>query len=896
MPDFLGKFNSSFRRKKMKNSIRDDILGYVAGLPYWQQYLAAPLTQGITGLNREEAIEKAAQYFLSEKKLLLRPLEKMDLAIPTATNQTQRTNRKTSTLVSLSNLKNIGVLRKDQKLAISEKGLTVIYGLNGSGKSSYARVMNDAFISRGDINVIGNVFDSSQTGKPEAIFTFKNDEGKEYILKYPDKANSSEFREYATFDSKAVKVHIDSDNELSITPEGFGFFENLASLVSNTDKYIQSLIESKSETNLFPERFLEDSEIKSIVNNLNVSSDFENIKKIGSFTEKDSELLERKERELAGLNLDDLAEKKKLYKNITTEVNDLKENLEYISLIFSKENIDELEKQINQRKELIVEISDLGLQKFYDPRFKGIGSEYWKKFINAGDDFLDLQGRVWNEGDPCPYCRRDLTPVALKLIESYQMYLKSEAEAKLREIDVWIIKKIQEFQILKVLDPDTKSKAMSWLGREESRKATNTGIERALLYYSELKDNLLKSLGKKLWDDLVLEDFEFDWQKIKKTLEEEEKALDSEKIETKKKTLEIEIKNLKHKRILKELLPEIKIFLDKLSWINRCRTARNEVRTQPITNFSKTLYAKHVTDSYRETFQKECLKLNVRSIKLKHVGEAGNTKRRYAVGNSSMPSNTLSEGEQRVIALADFLTEIKISGINGGLVFDDPVASQDHERKERIAQRLAQEAQSRPVIIFTHDLAFLSDLENASSEKSVSIAHHWIDSNGVDDVGIIKLNHIRDFEANHLQPDIAKNRLEKAKNSENPQDKRFYLKDGFSALRASYEAFFAVEILKKSISRFDRRIKYHLIREVYAPQEVLDEIFNKLGVLSKNISAHLQVDMDASCITVSMLEKEIREYQNLYDGYIQERKRVGKNLPHKRPDQTTQNVPENSFQ
>jgi hypothetical protein len=41
-----------------------------------------------------------------------------------------------------------------------------------------------------------------------------------------------------------------------------------------------------------------------------------------------------------------------------------------------------------------------------------------------------------------------------------------------------------------------------------------------------------------------------------------------------------------------------------------------------------------------------------------------------------------------------------------GIVFDDPVSSLDHMRREQIARRLAREAKVRQVNVFTHDLAF----------------------------------------------------------------------------------------------------------------------------------------------------------------------------------------------
>ena len=53
------------------------------------------------------------------------------------------------------------------------------------------------------------------------------------------------------------------------------------------------------------------------------------------------------------------------------------------------------------------------------------------------------------------------------------------------------------------------------------------------------------------------------------------------------------------------------------------------------------------------------------------------------------PNAVLSDGEQKVIAIADFLSEMQLSEINKGIIFDDPVTSLDEKRKSEIAARFA---------------------------------------------------------------------------------------------------------------------------------------------------------------------------------------------------------------
>jgi hypothetical protein len=74
----------------------------------------------------------------------------------------------------------------------------------------------------------------------------------------------------------------------------------------------------------------------------------------------------------------------------------------------------------------------------------------------------------------------------------------------------------------------------------------------------------------------------------------------------------------------------------------------------------------------------------------------------------------LSEGEHRCVALAAFMAELATTENKSGIVFDDPVSSLDHIHRQAVARRLVDEATRRQVVVFTHDLAFLFELNRAA--------------------------------------------------------------------------------------------------------------------------------------------------------------------------------------
>ena len=60
-----------------------------------------------------------------------------------------------------------------------------------------------------------------------------------------------------------------------------------------------------------------------------------------------------------------------------------------------------------------------------------------------------------------------------------------------------------------------------------------------------------------------------------------------------------------------------------------------------------------------------------------------------AVQNAPLQA-VLSEGEQTALGLAGFLTEVESDSTGSAVVFDDPVTSLDHVRRERMARRIVE--------------------------------------------------------------------------------------------------------------------------------------------------------------------------------------------------------------
>ncbi len=144
------------------------------------------------------------------------------------------------------------------------------------------------------------------------------------------------------------------------------------------------------------------------------------------------------------------------------------------------------------------------------------------------------------------------------------------------------------------------------------------------------------------------------------------------------------------------------------------------------TELSRTMASQELADALNEELR--FLKVHELYVGMKAESPGGKTQYKLTLQlpGGGAPSTVLSEGEQRAIAIASFLAEIKLGKGKGGIVFDDPVSSLDHRRRWEVAERLAQESKVRQVIIFTHDIYFLTILGQKAVAVGASLVKNYI--------------------------------------------------------------------------------------------------------------------------------------------------------------------------
>jgi energy-coupling factor transporter ATP-binding protein EcfA2 len=151
----------------------------------------------------------------------------------------------------------------------------------------------------------------------------------------------------------------------------------------------------------------------------------------------------------------------------------------------------------------------------------------------------------------------------------------------------------------------------------------------------------------------------------------------------------------------------------------------NDTTTTAITQKSTAVTKTAVSHTLKQRFKDELTNLAFRHVEVE-LSEAGGAEGvlYHKLILTRAPGvelpRVVSEGEQRCLSIAAFFAELSTADDPSGIVFDDPVSSLDYRWRESVARRLVQEAMTRQVIVFTHDVVFLLLLRDFAGEQGIA--------------------------------------------------------------------------------------------------------------------------------------------------------------------------------
>jgi len=842
-------------------TLDSEVKGFADGLSYWAKYLAEKILSGYTITDTE--INAAYAYLLEE--LTLSPItKKPDISINYNGGNTG--NYKLDLLFSkIENVEGVNALIENQLIDFSPN-LTILYGANGSGKSGYVRLLKKVFYSKTPEDIVQNIHLASRHKPVSADFTFQS-AGSDIPLNYPANSGNAEFEQFAVFDEGSVKQHLDHKNEFEFRPAGLSFFAEFTEAIKRVEIKLNSEIASKRTPNDFNVWFDGESEIKTLVQGLNAQTNIAELNKHTPFSEKDKTdkaEIEKKHDELALASKNKEKEILKL-EGIKKKISDNKKTIEAINTYFAADYLISIQTSIIDCIEKEATSKAEGIENFKTDKIQNIGTVEWKNFIVAAEKFAKQQKddeAIYPESnDNCLLCHQPLSDDAKNLIQNYWTFIKSVAEQNaalaqknLNEIRIGFEK--LPFDLFPVDNILT-----AWLN--ENYPNVLASLKENLSAQKALTSNIItditsKTANKRTEIKVSVDDHDtiiFAIDESIGVLRGDEKSAELTKL-LKAKTY------LSHKEKFNIHFAKFVAYIQNQIWITKANAINWMSQKRNITEMEKYLSGKYFNQRYIDTFNQECLDLNGNfGIEINYTGSAGTSFRQLTLKGRN-PAVILSEGEQKVIALADFISEMQLSEVNRGIIFDDPVNSLDDKRKNDIAIRLVKESARKQVIVFTHDLIFVSNLITFSEDNKIPFLCHWIENRG-GNPGQVFLKNAPSYEKEYRNAELVKKYYADANKDDCPPTQReFLVRTGFGALRTCYEVLVINGLFKDVVQRYNERVCMEALKEVYFDDALISELQDSFAQCCRYMEGHTHSDKYAYKKPEPInLNEEIQRYE-----------------------------------
>jgi hypothetical protein len=721
--------------------------------------------------------------------------------------------------------------------------LTIIYGPNGAGKSGFARLIANGCFSRYKPTILGNVYEESSLQSPRAMFHITLDGEAEDPIAVSEGVKHPDLLRIAFFDVTVARKHVSETAPFDFKPAGFDVFPEMARVYSQLAAKLDADTRAHTRDTSFSHSFIGPAtEVSKAVAGINARTDIRQLETVGTYGTPEAARLQALDQQLIALRASSPKDVLGNLNQARSDIVELQRKIVAFKLLCDQANLEHFSGVARAAKETADAATALGSDHFKRPFFSAVGTPEWDAFAKAAHALARREGATYpTEEDRCLMCERPYDPASrqhvdalLKFVEGDAQRASADAAAKLhREID-----------IVQAVDVNVFGEGSRV--RDHVRRI-NPEAEALLASFAESislkKEKVVSSLRNRQpqMDALELDQALASLSTLTIQIDEDVARLEKPDQESALASLEVERQALRHREVLSKLLPAIRTHIADAKWCALAARAKPSLNPRPITDKEKELFGQLIGDSYRSHLATECGHLHcLMPIELQTAGQKGTTVRSLAIKGGHPPDQILSEGEQKAVALADFLTEVALNPTNAGIVLDDPVTSQDHERKKLISKRLVKEAAIRQVIIFTHDLPFLNDIVVRAEDAGVDVQKHWIQRQD-GKPGLIALDDAPTTSKSYDTTERASQRLKEARSLIGSAQQDAIIK-GMEALRRTIEETVAKKLLKGVVPRWEDRVIVTALSKVNWDNALIDELIEMYEDLSTYIEAHSHTD------------------------------------------------------
>lgn len=747
------------------------------------------------------------------------------------------------------------------------EGLTILYGENGTGKTGYSRIFKALANSRTADTILGNI-DANTAEVQSAELQFQLGEDTQ-TLAWTGELGVSPFTRMSIFDSPAVRTHVDEDLDYVYTPASLALFNDVTTAIQAVTAQIDAAIAKlgSSGSGLLS-RFQRGSTIYPLIETLGASTDLADLKGKAKSGDDVGQQLDALTQGVAALRANTMGAQ---IAGLKSEQRVLSEAVTTAEALLGFEQV-RYNEALATRAQLTTDYETFRRELFAAADLPADPDGTWNDFIEAGETYRQHLIEVEaHDVDRCLYCRQPLLDPARDLLGRYSTYLEDKISADIRTTDTLL--------------GNYKRQAVAPQGnqmRSFIQQYEDTDRNERPTYYSQVKaiEGARIAVAEAAAADQPVS------IQIAGVVAKPRADVDTALTTMGNSILELETLQKGRTEALAEKQAELLELKDAIelgkSWslietqvksakeADRLKTLKRPLPglCRSVTSLAKTASDQMINRNFDALFLEECEALRTPPLKVQFVGREGKAQRRKVLSGSHKPSKVLSEGEQKVLALADFLAEARLAGITAPVILDDPVSSLDHRRIKEVAQRIARLADDNQVIVFTHDILFATTLL-ALFEKSKRCAYFQItDESGKGKVSratgprIDSLNAIKGRINSTIQ--AAKQLDGEARDA--------LVHTGYSHLRSWCEVFTEDELLKGVTRRYQANVQMTTLGNINVDKlgEIIPKVSEAFEEACRYIDGHSQAlitqGVSPTLVGLELRWAELQELKKLNEG------------------------------
>jgi len=730
-------------------------------------------------------------------------------------------------LSKISNIDNVNALSKTCELEFAQKGLTIVYGDNGSGKSSYVSILKHACNTRGHKPKINdNLYDPTCFGHDKKADIEYTIDGTNFntVNLVNEEVSNSVLKSVDVFDTFSANHYIEEQDEIAFIPQSLSIIEKLAIDIKKVESKLNSELLSPALKG-FDYSLLDVSECstaKTFLDNLNSDTKLDELRAESIWNSTKDSRIEKLIKEIEKLNATDPKKNLKENEEKIKRFEILQKKFQILENNLTGQILKDLKQTLNNFATTSKALKESSEKAFSDLPIEGVGNSSWKLLWESARKFYNESTQTENfpeinKDNNCPLCLQDLDENAKNRFTSFEEFIKNDIQKTFDEASNKFDLAIED---LNSLDFTFDEQKPTTIELNELIDDYSQNQEQYLELLSKQKENLVTLFNAKK----IIEDFnkiEIDntpktqIQELIKTLKETNEKLKVQSIEEDLKPLNKELNQLKGEKKIFDFRPKLgrEIYRQKkIKLLNQCISKCN---TRTITTHSNKLATDYISQNLKNNFKKELKKLGFKNIKIETETKGKSGKQYHYLKLDEQNSkgialkDILSEGEHRCISLATFLSELSISDHKSAIIFDDPVSSLDHKWRNKISKRITEESLERQVIVFTHDITFLMMIQEHSNKLNCGLDIKSLTRKATE-TGIIAINPPWDALSVGKRIGILKNKYQKLEKTERTETEEIYkekAKNMYGELRETWERFIEEIFLNGAIQRFGRGVQ-----------------------------------------------------------------------------------------